>query len=280
MDSLVTTEWLARELGAADLHVLDATAFALDPTRDPQAEYRAGHIPGARFLDLSGFADPHSKLPGMLPTAERFAERIGALGVATGDRIVLYDNSPHRTSARAWWMFRTFGARQVAILDGGLAAWYGEGRPLSPGDEPPAEPATFTATKDAAAVRDLADILDIIAQGGEQILDARGAARFSGEEADPHGAAPGHMPGAFNLPYGRMLAEDGRFKQADALRQEFASGGIDLNRPIVTTCGSGVTAAVLLFGAHLAGKDDVALYDGSWSEYGADPATMKALGPA
>jgi len=279
VDALVTTDWLADAIGADDLKVLDATAFALDPSRDPRAEYRAGHIPGAQFLDLSGLADPDSALPGMLPTAERFAERVGALGVSDRDRIVLYDNSPHRTAARAWWMFRTFGAQQVAILDGGLHAWHAAGLPLVPGDEP-AEPAQFVAHKDEAAVRDLAAILANIGSGAEQLLDARGAARFTGDEADPHGAAPGHIPGSRNLPYNQLLADDGRFKDPAAIRDAFVGAGIDLDRPLVTTCGSGVTAAVLLFGAHLAGKNDVALYDGSWSEYGADASTPKALGPA
>ena len=279
MDALVSTEWLGRALGADDLKVLDATAFALDPSRDPRAEYRAGHIPGALFLDLAGLADPEGPLPGMLPSAARFAERVGTLGVREGDRIVLYDNSPHRTSARAWWMFRTFGAANVAILDGGLHAWHAAGLPLAPGDEP-ATPATFVARKNEDAIRDLAAILANIGSGAEELLDARGAARFSGDEADPHGAAAGHVPGSRNLPYTQLLDEDGRFKAPAAIRAAFAGAGVDLARPLVTTCGSGVTAAVLLFGAHLIGKDDVALYDGSWSEYGADPTTAKATGPA
>ncbi len=280
MKDLVSTDWLADALGAPDLRLLDATAFALDPSRDPRAEYRAGHIPGARFLDLGGLADPESDLPGMLPTADRFATRVGALGVGDGDRIILYDNSPHRTSARAWWMFRTFGARDVAILDGGLSAWFAEGRPLAPGEEEPVAPASYTARKDASAVRDLAQVRANIGAASEQLLDARGAGRFTGEEADPHGAAPGHIPGSRNLPYTRLLGEDGRFKDPAALRAEFDRPGIDLDRPLVATCGSGVTASVVLFAAHLLGKRDTALYDGSWSEYGADPATAKALGPA
>jgi thiosulfate/3-mercaptopyruvate sulfurtransferase len=279
MDALVSTDWLAEALGDDDLRVLDATAFALDPSRDPRAEYLAAHIPTAQFLDLSGLADPESDLPGMLPTAARFAVRVGLLGVSESDRIVLYDNSPHRTAARAWWMFRTFGAEQVAILDGGLHAWHAAGLPLVPGEEP-VEPASFAAQRDDAAVRDMAQIRANIASGTEQLLDARGAARFTGDEADPHGAAPGHIPGSRNLPYTRLLDETGRFRDPAAIRAAFADAGIDPARPLVTTCGSGVTAAVLLFGAHLIGKDDVALYDGSWSEYGADSSTEKAIGPA
>jgi thiosulfate/3-mercaptopyruvate sulfurtransferase len=279
MDVLVSTDWLAEALGDPDLRVLDATAFALDPSRDARAEYLAGHIPTAQFLDLSGLADPDSDLPGMLPAAARFAERVGALGVSETDRIVLYDNSPHRTAARAWWMFRTFGAERVAILDGGLYAWHAAGFPLVPGEEP-IEPATFAASKDADAVRDLAQIRANIASGAEQLLDARGAARFTGDDADPHGAAPGHIPGSRNLPYTKLLDDEGRFRGPAEIRAAFADAGIDPDRPLITTCGSGVTASVLLFGAHLIGKDDVALYDGSWSEYGADPTTEKAVGPA
>jgi thiosulfate/3-mercaptopyruvate sulfurtransferase len=279
MDALVSTDWLAEALGDPDLRVLDATAFALDPSRNPRAEYLAAHIPTAQFLDLAGLADPDSALPGMLPTAARFAERVGALGVSAGDRIVLYDNSPHRTAARAWWMFRTFGAERVAILDGGLHGWHAAGLPLVPGEEP-AEPAEFAATLNEAAVRDLAQIRANIASNEEQLIDARGAARFAGEEADPHGAAPGHIPGSRNLPYTAVLDDQGRFREPGEIRAAFAAAGIDPECPLVTTCGSGVTAAVLLFAAHLAGKNDVALYDGSWSEYGMDPATEKAIGPA
>lgn len=279
MDALVSTDWLAEALGDPDLRVLDATAFALDPSRDPRAEFAAAHIPTAQFLDLAGLADPDSDLPGMLPSAARFAEQIGALGVSEGDRIVLYDNSPHRTAARGWWMFRTFGAEQVAILDGGLYAWHAAGFPLVPGEEQ-AEPATFAAHKDEAAVRDLAAIRANIASGAEQVIDARGAARFTGDEADPHGAAAGHIPGSRNLPYTKLLDDEGRFRDPAEIRAAFAAAGIDPAQPLVTTCGSGVTAAVLLFAAQLTGKEDVALYDGSWSEYGADPATEKAIGPA
>ena len=279
MDALVSTDWLAGALGDPDLRVLDATSLALDPARDARAEYLAAHIPTAQFLDLAGLADPDSALPGMLPTAARFAERVGALGVRVDDRIVLYDNAPHRTAARAWWMFRTFGARQVAILDGGLHGWHADGLPLAPGEEP-VEPAVFAANKDPGATRDLAQVLANLGTGDEQLVDARGAARFTGAEADPHGAAPGHIPGSRNLPYTAVLDEDGRFRDPAAIRAAFAGAGIDPARPLVTTCGSGVTAAVLLFAAHLIGRDDVTLYDGSWSEYGADPATEKAIGPA
>jgi thiosulfate/3-mercaptopyruvate sulfurtransferase len=279
MDDLVSTEWLAAHLGEPDVVVLDATAHVLDPSRDARAEYLAGHIPGARFLDLASLTDRDSEVPAALPTAAQFAERMSALGVATGDRIVLYDDTPAHTSARAWFMARQHGAR-VAILDGGLPKWRAEGRPLETGPRRAGEE-TFVTGTGFGAVRSKAEMLANLASGSEQVLDARGAGRFSGTEPEPRpGMASGHIPGARNLPYGQVLNPDGTFKDAAGIRAAFESAGIDLARPVVTTCGSGVTAAVLLFALHLLGKQDVALYDGSWSEWGADPATPKATAAA
>ncbi|HWW65405.1 MAG TPA: sulfurtransferase [Sphingomonadaceae bacterium] len=280
MDMLVSTEWLAKESGAADLKLLDASYHALDPSRDPAAEYEAGHITGALYLDLPNLKDAANPVPAMLPSAAQFTARMEALGVNNGDRILLYDDSPHRTSARAWWMFIAFGAREVAILDGGLAKWKAEGRPLATGLMPPQSRGDFTAHLDEAAVRTLAAMKANVASGMEEVLDARSAARFAGEEPDPRGMPVGHIPGSRSLPYNRLLNPDGTFKSPRALRAAFTGAGIDWGRPLVTTCGSGVTAAVLLFAARLIGKGDVALYDGSWSEWGADPATPKATGAA
>ena len=279
MDPLVSTQWLADNLGTRGLSILDATLLAADTGRDARAEYDAGHVPGARFLDLAKLRDTGSRLPNMLPPVEQTASRLRALGIGDGDRIVLYDDSPWRTAARAWFLLRTFGLSNVAILDGGLAKWRAEGRPLET-DGPPPQGRHLTPQPDFALVRDQAAMTENLTTGDEQVIDARSAARFTGAEPDPHpGTAAGHIPGSRNLPYTRLFEADGIWKQGDALAAEFAAAGIDIDKPVVATCGSGVTAAVLLFGLHLLGKDG-ALYDGSWSEWGADPSTQKAVGEA
>lgn len=279
MEALVTTERLARELGASDLRVLDATYFLPEHGRDAVAEHEAAHIPGARFLDLAMLADTATTLPNMLPQADRFAERLRSLGVSEGERIVLYDDSPLHSSARAWWMLRTYGVRKVAILDGGLSRWRAEGRPTASGRES-AEPGGFIARPDLTALRTLEQLKANLATDAEQVLDARSPARFAGEEPDPRPhVTAGHIPGSCNLHYTDVFEPDGSWKRPGDLRAAFARAGVDLSKPLVTTCNSGVTAAVLLFAAHLLGGE-AALYDGSWSEWGADPATPKATGPA
>lgn len=280
MEILVSTEWLAAELGASDLRIVDASYFALDPARDPQADYDAGHIPSAIFLNLAELKDASNPVPFMLPPVEKFVSRVQALGIGDGDRIVLYDETPHVTSARAWWMFKIFGARDVAILDGGLAKWKAEGRPLETA-RPSFRHHHFTAANGEKAVRTLDQMKANVDSGAEQVLDARGAARFTGEEADPRpNVASGHIPGSKNLPYDRLLHPDGTWKRGKELAAAFEEASIDLSRPLITTCGSGVTAATVLFGAALLGKTDVALYDGSWSEWGTDLSTPKATGVA
>jgi len=280
MDSLVSTDWLAQHLGEAGLVVLDASAHLPDARRDPRAEFEASHIPGARFLDLPSLTDPDSPVPAAVPTGAQFAERMQALGVNDGDRVVIYDDSAVKTSARAWFIARMHGVREAAILDGGLAKWRAEGRALERGT-PAAERGGFTSTAGAGTVRFKPEILADLGTRREQLVDARGRARFTGEEADfrPN-IASGHIPGSRNLPYNLLFAHDGTFCSPKDLRRAFAEAGVDLDKPVVTTCGGGVTAAVLLFALHLLGKDDVALYDGSWSEWGADLDTPKELGAA
>jgi thiosulfate/3-mercaptopyruvate sulfurtransferase len=279
MDALVTTEWLANELGANDLRVVDATYVLASDGRDPAGEFEVAHIPGAVFFDIGEISDLTNPLPTMLPPPEKFASRMQSLGLGDGSRIVLYDNSPYRTSARAWWMLRLFGAHDVAILDGGFAKWQAEGRPIESG-KPQHRHRHFTVWADDGQVRTLDQMKANVDSGAEQVLDARSAARFTGEEPDPRPAThAGHIPGSKSLPYKRLFNDDGTWKTGDALKAEFEQAGVDLSKPLVTTCGSGITAAVLLFGAHLLGNDG-ALYDGSWSEWGADMSTPKAMGAA
>ena len=280
MDALVSTEWLAAELGAADLLVLDASYTSTlpgAPPRNPRAEFEAGHIPGACFLDLDTLNDATSPLPSTVPPASKTAERLGALGAA-GKRIVLYDDSAHHTSCRAWWVLGMAGV-EAAILDGGLAKWKAEGRPLETGAAS-SEPTPFTAAAPRAEIRTLAQMQANVASAAEQVADARSAARFTGEEADPRpNSASGHIPGSRSLPYTQFFEPDGSWKRGAALAAVFRDAGIDPARPLVATCGSGITAAVIVFAAHLLGHR-AALYDGSWSEWGIDPATPKAMGPA
>lgn len=283
MDDLVSVAWLAQALEHNDLRILDATYLPFEPERDARAEYEAAHIPHARFLDLTTLADTSDPRPAMAPSLDQFAARMAALGVRRDEGIVLYDNSPHHTSARAWWLFRLFGAERVAILDGGLAAWKAAGLPLAHGrGDAAAIPASATGfvRRDDAMIRSLEQMLALVGDPATQIVDARGSPRFTGAEADPRaGVAPGHIPGSRNLPYKEMFDAEGRWKDRAGLAAAFAEAGVGADTPVVFTCGSGITAAGLLFGAHLIGRDDATLYDGSWSEWGADPATPKATGP-
>lgn len=281
MEQLVSTEWLAKELGASDLRVVDASMFLPSDNRNAAAEFEAEHIPGAVFMDLSEIVDSANPLPMMLPGAEKFASRMQSLGLGDGSRIVIYDNSPWKSAPRAWWMLsQVFGAHGVAVLDGGLAKWKAEGRALESG-KPTVRHRHFTAWKNDKVVRDKAQMRANIDSKAEQVVDARGAARFTGEEADPRpNVGSGHIPGSRNLPYSSVYNADGTWKRGDELKDVFEGAGIDLAKPLVATCGSGLTASSIVFGAHLLGMENVALYDGSWSDWGSDPETPKAMGAA
>ena len=280
MDSLVSTDWLAAHLGDPDIVVLDATRHLPGVERDPQEDFHAAHIPGARFLDLASLTDRDSSVPGALPRGEHLAESLGALGVTAQSWIVLYDDSAIKSAARAWFMLRLFGHERVAILDGGWAKWGMEGCPVESGSVAP-EPAQYDIGAQRPIVRSKADIVANIASGEEQIVDARDADRFTGATIDTvHDLPGGHIPGARNLFFRDLFREDGTYRPTPELRTAVAKAGIDPDRPIVASCGSGMTASVVLFALHLIGRDDTALYDGSWAEWGADPDTPKETGPA
>jgi thiosulfate/3-mercaptopyruvate sulfurtransferase len=276
MDSLVSTQWLAGHLGEPDLVIVDSSWFMPSSGRSGRDEYLQSHIRGARFLDIDEVSDRSNPAPHMLPRTAEFGEAMERLGIGSGDRIVVYDNSPTRTAARGWFMLRHFGAAQVAILDGGLQKWLAEGRPIESGEPSPRQARFEAIERDEVVTKQ-----QLLAGVGLPWVDARGKPRFEGAEGDPRpGVAAGHAPGARNLPFGSLYREDGTFKPVEELRRLFDEVGIDPARPFVASCGSGVTANSLIFAAHLIGNDDAKLYDGSWSEWGADPATPKVLGPA
>ena len=277
MDDLVSTAWLAQNLRQRDLTIIDSSWFMPVLGRDARKEFLAAHIPSARFLDIDDVADTSSAAPHMLPSAAEFGAAMKSLGVGKDDRIIVYDNSPTRTAARGWFMLRHFGATNVAILDGGLQKWVSEGHPTEKG-----EAAKRTARFEAVERTDEVVTKRQVNSGlGVPLIDARGRARFEGTEADPRpGVAPGHIPGARNLPYSDLYNPDGTLKPAEEIRRLFVAAGADPDRPFVASCGSGVTANSLIFAARLLGNRDTRLYDGSWSEWGADPKTPKQLGPA
>lgn len=280
-DALVGTEWLARHLTAPDVRVADASWYLPAFKRDPKAEYKAQHIPGAVFFDIDDIADTSSSLPHMLPSPEKFASRMRSMGLGDGNRIVVYDGGGMSSAARAWWTFRVFGHDDVAVLDGGFQKWLREGRPVESSPSNPRE-RHFTARFNHALVRDLDQVWENIRGRREQLVDARPRGRFAGTEPEPRsGLRGGHIPGSINLPSNLLVDPDsGTMKPAGELARLFREFGVEMRKPVVTSCGSGITASLLAFGFHLLGHDDVAVYDGSWTEWATRKDTPVETGPA
>jgi thiosulfate/3-mercaptopyruvate sulfurtransferase len=278
---VVETDWLASHLDAPDLVVLDGSWHLPTTGRSARAEYAAEHIPGALFFDIDEISDETSNLPHMLPSTVKFASRMKKMGIGDGMRIVVYDSVGLFSAARVWWTFRVMGHEDIAVLNGGLRKWKAEGRPVTAEPPAPRSPRHFTPRFNASLLRDLDDMRRLTSGGG-QIADARGPGRFAGTEPEPRpGLRSGHMPGARNVPYANLLRPDGTLKPAPELRQAFLAAGIDPGRPVVTTCGSGVSAAILSLALALIGQPDAGLYDGSWAEWGQEGiGTNVETGPA
>jgi thiosulfate/3-mercaptopyruvate sulfurtransferase len=277
---LVSTEWLAANLRRADVRVVDGSWYLPQAGRDAASEYADGHIPGAVFFDLDASSASDTPLPHMLPTAAEFAARMSRLGLDDGQTIVVYDGSGVNLSApRVWWMFRVFGHRATAVLDGGRLKWKSEGRPLERGTARPG-PGRFTARLDPSRVRDLGAVHANLALRAEQVVDARSTGRFGGTEPEPRpGLRGGHIPGSLSLPFTELVAADGTVLPPDRLRARLEAAGIDLDRPVIATCGSGTTACGLVLGLELLGNERVAVYDGSWTEWAGRADTPVEVGP-
>ncbi len=278
--TLVSAGWLADHLSDPDLRLLDARWHMPDAGRDAAAEYRAAHIPGARFFDIDEISDARSELPHMAPATEKFMSRMRAMGVGDGHQVVVYDSTGLFSAARVWWLFRLMGKRDVAVLDGGLPAWIAAGHPTD--DMPPVvRDRHMTTSRQNQMVRDVTQVARAAKLGDHTIIDARGPGRFAGTEPEPRaGLRSGHIPGARNVHYATLLNANGTLKSAPALQKVFADAGADLTRPVITTCGSGVTAAIINLALERIGKTDHALYDGSWSEWGMYRDLPLVTGPA
>ncbi len=272
--NLVSTAWLADNLALPGLLVFDTTKYLPNEPRDGQTEFRAAHIPGARFFDIDAIADPDTDLPHMVPAAGLFARRMAELGVSNDSTLVFYDQKGLASAARGWWMMGLFGHDRAAVLDGGLPKWRAESRLVEAGDPLPAEPSRFRPDLRATRLRGIGDLLANLATGGELVLDARAAGRFTAAVPEPRaGMRSGHIPGSVNLPYTELLAPDQTMLPPAALRARLATAGVDGSRPVVTSCGSGVTATILTLAMTQAGLPAGAVYDGSWTEWGGRPDT-------
>ncbi len=266
---VVSTDWLAERPEQGDIKILDGSFYLPAEQRDADAEYAAAHIPGAQRFNIDVVCAPNSASPHMFPAAEAFGDAVSAMGISNGDTVITYDGGKLTGACRVWWMFRAFGHKKVAVLDGGIGKWRAEGRAVENVIAAP-KPAHFHAEYNEEMIRSIEQVLTLIEDGGsEQILDARAAGRFDGSVPEPRaGMRSGHMPGALNLPYDKLLQADGTLRDDEQLRALFTAAGVDLDRPIVTSCGSGVSAAVLLLGLRSLGHEANRLYDGSWSEWG------------
>jgi thiosulfate/3-mercaptopyruvate sulfurtransferase len=269
MGPLVTTEFLASELGKPGLVVFDATKYLPNEDKDGKAEFLKAHIPGARYFDIDEVADPDTDLPHMVPSPGRFAKLMAAMGVGNASRIVFYDQKGLASAARGWWLMGLFGHDQAAVLDGGLPKWLREGRPTEAGAPAAPRPATFLPEFRATRLRGVGDVIRNVAARSELVLDARAAGRFTGTVPEPRaGMRSGHIPESENVPYTDLLHADGTFRSVDEIKARFAKAGVDGSLPVVTSCGSGVTACILTLGLRLAGLPEGAVYDGSWTEWG------------
>jgi thiosulfate/3-mercaptopyruvate sulfurtransferase len=275
---LVDTAWLADAIGAPDLHVFDISFYLPTEGQDPRARFEAAHIDGAVFFDIEAAADQETDLPHMVPTAGRFARFVESLGVSNGDRVVFYDQKGVFSAARGWWLMRLFGHDPVAVLDGGLPKWQAEGRAVATGPASPKRTGRFIPAFRAGMLRGLGDMQANVRTREALVLDARSAGRFHGTAPEPRPGLPGgHIPDAVSLPAGELLTQEQRFLAPAALREKFAKVGVDGTKPVITSCGTGVTAAILTLGMALAGLPEGALYDGSWTEWASHPDTQKAL---
>lgn len=278
-NDIVSTAWLEAHLGSPDIAIIDASWHLPTAQRDAKKEFAQAHIPGAQFFDIDDLSDTTSSLPHMLPSPEKFSSRMRKMGIGDGKRIIAYDSVGLFSAARAWWMFKVFGHDDVAVLDGGLKKWLAEGRRTEDGPAPKPQERHFTARVKGSMVKDMKDVAAALKSGSAQVADARSGTRFRGEEVEPRpGVRAGHMPGAHNVHYASLLKQDGTLKSPAEIAAVFKAAGVDLSKPVITSCGSGITAAILSLGLTLTGTRDHALYDGSWTEWGGNPDAPVATG--